>query len=48
MFNYDDIDMKQLKKEQLDYFKEYAKMFRKNTKEYKTIMNGIRELEKFM
>ncbi len=40
-----DGDLRDWKQEQLNYFKGYLDNFRKDTREYKLLLEGIRELE---
>jgi hypothetical protein len=39
-------DMNKWKREQLEYFKQYLSTFDIDSKEYRLILKGIRELEK--
>ncbi len=39
-------DMQNWKKEQISYFKKYMKNFKKGTREFTILKNGIEELEK--
>jgi len=39
-------DMQNWKKEQISYFKKYMKNFKKGTREFTILQNGIQELEK--
>ncbi len=41
-----DGDLRNWKEEQINYFKGYLNNFRKDTKEYKLLLAGIKELEK--
>jgi hypothetical protein len=38
-------DMIKWKQEQISYFKKYMKSFKKGTKEYTILQNGVEELE---
>ncbi|MCU0844597.1 MAG: hypothetical protein MUC76_06690 [Spirochaetes bacterium] len=40
-----DGDLRNWKQEQLNYFKGYLDNFRKDSREYKLLLEGIRELE---
>ena len=39
------IDLPEWKQEQIGYFKKYIKAFKKESREYKMLQDGIRELE---
>lgn len=41
-----EVDMIKWKKEQISYFKKYMKSFKKGTREYSILENGVEELEK--
>ena len=41
-----DGDLRNWKQEQLNYFKGYLANFKKDSREYKLLVEGIRELEK--
>ncbi len=40
-----EMDLKEWKNEQINYFKNYLKVFEKNSKEYQIVQKGIKELE---
>jgi hypothetical protein len=44
MYNFN--NSKEWKQDQLKYFKEYLKSFDKDSREYKKIKSGIKDLEK--